>query len=598
MSPCPDTPQSEHFDALGFVRRPMVDWLNPVQLVSTGIKSVLSGIFGQYADKRELQAVLHWDQSFFDYSQHEELWVDFAADMGDGWDATYTVAKCLAASGLPVSCGGVTYETRRGHILVLGGDEVYPTATRIEYRDRFIGPYTAALPYVNEEEEQAPHVFAIPGNHDWYDGLTAFTRLFAQRRWLGGWQTHQLRSYFALKLPHNWWLWGIDVQLEADFDKPQLDYFDHIAQKFMHPGDKVILCTAQPDWVTTQTGEPDAYRNLAFFEDRFIHRYGGRIWLTLTGDLHHYCRYQDAHGTRHKITAGGGGAYLYPTHQQPQHLELREGNTKVAYTKAATFPDEKTSSALTRGVLRLPWKNRAFALLLGLIYLVYFWIILNASLMSNESLAPFLHEVHERAFNIAGLGYILGTFFKLLIDSPTSLVFSLLIVYGMYAFCSAQLWYVKLVGAVHGVAHVISIIVLAWLLGSLNFRVFAMQPGTPAHFFVFTGEMLIVGSFWGGLLMGLYLYLGSRFLGLNSNEAFSAQRIADYKHFIRLYMDKTGNVTLYPIGITEVCKKWRLNTEAKDGASWFEPADGNTIQPHLIEEPILVRQPAEKVGAV
>ena len=36
-----------------------------------------------------------------------------------------------------------------------------------------------------------PTVYAIPGNHDWYDGLTGFLRQFGQDRWLGGWRTHQ-----------------------------------------------------------------------------------------------------------------------------------------------------------------------------------------------------------------------------------------------------------------------------------------------------------------------------------------------------------------------------------------------------------------------
>ncbi|MBD0259532.1 MAG: hypothetical protein ICV83_27750 [Cytophagales bacterium] len=47
-------------------------------------------------------------------------------------------------------------------------------------------------------------LFAIPGNHDWYDGLASFVKQFCQGRWVGGWRTTQTRSYFALALPHNW----------------------------------------------------------------------------------------------------------------------------------------------------------------------------------------------------------------------------------------------------------------------------------------------------------------------------------------------------------------------------------------------------------
>ena len=48
-----------------------------------------------------------------------------------------------------------------------------------------------------------PSLYAVPGNHDWYDGLTAFLRLFARQRdaTIGGWRTRQSRSYFAVRLP-------------------------------------------------------------------------------------------------------------------------------------------------------------------------------------------------------------------------------------------------------------------------------------------------------------------------------------------------------------------------------------------------------------
>ena len=71
---------------------------------------------------------------------------------------------------------------------------------------------------------------ALPGNHDWYDSLVAFqklffTHIFNGRTFAGGWRTRQKRSYFALKLPHKWWLVGVDLQLSHNIDVPQLRYF-------------------------------------------------------------------------------------------------------------------------------------------------------------------------------------------------------------------------------------------------------------------------------------------------------------------------------------------------------------------------------------
>jgi hypothetical protein len=89
-------------------------------------------------------------------------------------------------------------------------------------------------------QKRSRDVYAIPGNHDWYDGLTAFLRLFCHTRWIGCWQTRQTRSYFAIRLPHGWWLWGLDMALEDDLDGPQSAYFTYYA-KLLAKDDKVIL---------------------------------------------------------------------------------------------------------------------------------------------------------------------------------------------------------------------------------------------------------------------------------------------------------------------------------------------------------------------
>ena len=93
-----------------------------------------------------------------------------------------------------------------------------------------------------------PHLFAIPGNHDWYDGLTSFTRLFTQRSWIGAWRTRQRRSYFALRLSDRWWLWATDIQFDTYIDGPQLEYFRK-ASADLKDGHRVILATAKPSWV-------------------------------------------------------------------------------------------------------------------------------------------------------------------------------------------------------------------------------------------------------------------------------------------------------------------------------------------------------------
>src|SRR5215213_2840770 len=353
---------------LEFTRERMVGWFNPPQLAQTGVHALLSSLFGSFADKREMQAALDPspvpigvapNEPRYDYGPDGTFWLDYVADLGDGFDATYTVAHQLARPSLDIAGVGAL---PRGRILVMGGDQAYPRATREEYRNRLYGPYEAALPC--DHGGAHAHLYALPGNHDWYDGLTSFIRLFCQRRWIGGWETRQSRSYFGVKLPGPWWLWGVDFQLESDIDEPQLAYFRKVVAPHVRRDHRIILCVPEPVWVHTWLKQQDAYDRLAYFERQIIAPTGADVPLILTGDLHHYSRYEvrapkppvsDASSGRatsapatHLVTCGGGGAYLYPTHHLPE--ELRFGvkipgastTEERAYTLKAVFPDAAT----------------------------------------------------------------------------------------------------------------------------------------------------------------------------------------------------------------------------------------------------------------
>nr|BFE81418.1 hypothetical protein GCM10020093_040190 [Planobispora longispora] len=51
---------------------------------------------------------------------------------------------------------------------IIASDVIYPTGSGNEYDDKFFRPY---------QDYRAP-IYAIPGNHDWYDGLGGFMRVF------------------------------------------------------------------------------------------------------------------------------------------------------------------------------------------------------------------------------------------------------------------------------------------------------------------------------------------------------------------------------------------------------------------------------------
>ena len=123
-----------------FEPRPAVRWLGAKGMTVTGLQVVLSVAFAQYADKRELQAALKVPETV-DLSAVPDLWIDWLADTGDGFNATYATALLLAREELTVSAAdGADMTLPRASLLVLGGDLAYPAAAPAEYLNRFLGP--------------------------------------------------------------------------------------------------------------------------------------------------------------------------------------------------------------------------------------------------------------------------------------------------------------------------------------------------------------------------------------------------------------------------------------------------------------------------
>jgi hypothetical protein len=456
----------------------------------------------------------------------------------------------------------------------MGGDEVYPTATREEYRNRLWGPYRAALPWV-ASEQQAPHLYAIPGNHDWYDGLTSFLRLFGQQRWIGGWKTRQRRSYFAIRLPHNWWLWGLDVQLESDLDQPQKDYFSHIATSQMQPGDRVILCTAEPSWVYAQLGDETAQRNLDYVEQQIVEELGkGEVVVSIAGDLHHYCRYQAEDGRKQKITSGGGGAFLHGTHNLPYELERETQGCEQDYRRQAVYPPPETSRSLLYRNLAFCGFNRSFSIFIGFIYLLYAWLMQSASAtFSSELLQGSLLQTMSES---ASLTDVLRAAGVVHLYSPLTGLVALVIIGALVAFVEAspnQRWQRIALGVIHGLAHTLTALAAMTLFAVINIGVVGMEAESPLQVLLFAAEMVIAGYLVGGLLMGLHLIVSNRWFALNRTNAMASHRVSDYKHFLRICVDREG-LRILPIAIDRVPRQWRFNGGGASGSSWFEPQQG------------------------
>jgi hypothetical protein len=90
-----------------------------------------------------------------------------------------------------------------------------------------------------------------------------------------------------------------------------------------------------------------------------------------------------------------------------------------------------------------------------------------------------------------------------------------------------------------------------------------------------------------GIVAGEVLALYLRLLGgfANRNELFAAQSIEDHKGFVRLRLSPDGTLTVHPLGVEKVPRRWtwtagaspRFTTEA-----WSPPV---LIEPPIVLEP-------------
>jgi len=587
-------------------RMPMVGWFDPPQLIRTGLMTVASAMVGRRSDRRILQSLTARRREFYDYTCHyaegrkglepdperprDELWIDYVCDTGDGWNPTYAVAYAVAQPELRVRAEGeaVDHITRRGDLLVFGGDEVYPTPTREEYVRRLIVPYETA--FGDAQVDEAPHCFAIPGNHDWYDGLSAFSRLFMSDiggRWFAGWRTRQTRSYFALKLPGGWWLLASDGQLETDVDTPQIEYFRDIADNHMQPGDRAILCLCIPVWVYAhkyrQQGTVFDETDLVYLREEVFARRGIEIKIFLSGDLHHYRRHEevapgDPAAPIQKITAGGGGAFLHPTHDEDVR-RISEDDTAGMPTEGAArefelkaaYPTPRRSWRLSFGNVLFAWKNPSFGIVPAILYLVTCWLV-GATVGYQQPKGP-----------IEAIRYTAQAFSR----EPGILlwVLSLIGVFVMFTDTHSRV-YRWLAGLAHAAVHWSCIFYIGW--GSTMLTAWLL-PHRPLYAFALAGVMIfILGWIVGSIVMGLYLLISLNIFGRHSEEAFSALKIEDYKHFLRLHVKADGTLTIYPIKIERVPRTWRDRRADEASATASRVVPKGPLVAELIEPPIVV----------
>ncbi|HQR25401.1 MAG TPA: metallophosphoesterase [Nocardioides sp.] len=601
---------AKHVAELNFEPQEAVRWLAPAELKTMAL-SLLSMVFGTYADKRELQQ--GFDSTLVDLSEAASgrdgaFWLDYTADTGDGFAATFTVASLLAQERLRIP--GVAVDLPRGDLLVLGGDEVYPAASARAYEDRLLGPFKSALPHADRQ----PVMLALPGNHDWYDGLTSFLRIFCQRRAIGGWRTSQTRSYFTVKLPHHWWLVGLDSQLDSYFDDPQLKYFEQTLTQTLSEHDGVIVCCATPAWLKTAEGKADAFNNLDWFERNFIRtrrvpgsdereETGAEVRLWLSGDKHHYMRYveqlddSDAPpGTaRQLITCGLGGAYLDLTHGLADQVQLlpqesrswRDGQATTTFTQqGAVFPTVADSKHWARR-LALPWRKEwairrnpglvsfmaSCQLVLFVLLMLLFWQGVDAT--GQRMYDAYLHSGSSELASFAGSVLAVLVLAVLVSEAPRLRGRPPLVSSDVTSLVTSQLL-VALGGFV--------------ALGALATDRLDAAPGWM-RFLLCLVVATAVGGFLAAWALAIWIVL-VRGSGLGS-WAIMGQAIEEGKGFLRIQISSDGTLTVHPLVTEEILRDYEISPTPvrTTGRPTKIPVPAGPLPtPRLIEAPFQIRR--------
>lgn len=288
-----------------------------------------------------------------------EVWIDFVADTGDDVSVSEAVARLVFDDYVVDDPDDPSRDLAlpRAQVLFLGGDLAYPVATVREITRRLLGPWNRVLEAKGDDTPRL--LLAVPGNHDWYDGLDGFARLcqapcdfetpaprseqlhpktsaFPVLAWaeaftrgvavrkpgelaLFGYYPAQRTSYFRLPLARDLELWAVDRQLK-NIDRRQREYF-----RTADAGSTfVVLPDPARAWGEVRAHGAASLRSVG------IDPKAQRAYV-LAGDVHHYERSRE--GDSVHVIAGGGGAFLHGA-------RIARG---AAYGVLAEFPGPRAS---------------------------------------------------------------------------------------------------------------------------------------------------------------------------------------------------------------------------------------------------------------
>jgi len=316
--------------------RPKFSWLRPSILWSAR-NDPLVRYLGDPTDEQRQQ----WVAAQRERRGTDDLTID-RSDLGDSF--SFLIAGDTG-EGTPPQFAVVPGLLKVGEdtaFLVALSDVIYPIGDVNDYVDKFARPY-AAYP--------GP-IYAVPGNHDWYDGLGGFMRIFCGAEWPAGkirgtglkarlrrrlWRQPSVCAEDTLgrcrelrpalgqppTLPGPYWTLetgpvrfvGIDTGIVGNLDGEQGDWLREVSR-----GSKPkILLTGKPLYDNNKC-EPGLIAGRDFTVDDVARDPENNYVAAIGGDIHNYQRYPAPVDGRtiQYIVSGGGGAFMHATHTIPK----------------------------------------------------------------------------------------------------------------------------------------------------------------------------------------------------------------------------------------------------------------------------------------
>jgi len=275
--------------------------------------------------------------SFVMRKTSEEFSFLLLGDTGEGDRSQYAVVPPMLAVGADTD------------FMVICSDVIYPGGEAADYEAKFFRPYA---------DYPAP-IYAIPGNHDWYDGLRGFMRVFcglegaheprwrgplgplarllwrdpapiddgelavARERWRGARSQRALQPgpYWAIDAP-SLRIIGIDTGITGSIDRDQAAWLREVSAG---PKPKLLL-TGKPLIVDDRI-EPGPIEGEQATVADIVTDPAHRYVAVIGGDIHNYQRYSrtlEDGRTIEYLVSGGGGAFMHATHTIPKTTVVDE----------------------------------------------------------------------------------------------------------------------------------------------------------------------------------------------------------------------------------------------------------------------------------